>query len=148
MDVFVTSEGLAELLVFSEVSQDAELDLGIIGSEQDVSGAGGDKSDTDLSTQLVAGGDVLQVGPGTAESAGGGHCLVERGVEAPGFGRDPFGEDVQVGIFEFGYPAVLEDQSWEGVAVAEFFEYGHVGGETGFGFADGLEAQLVEEYAG
>ena len=150
VDVFVVGEGLAELFVLTEVSPDPQLDLRIIGGEPDVSGAGGDKGSPDLSAQFATGGDILQVGPGAAESAGGGHCLVERGVEAPCFGTDHFGQHVQVGIFQLGYPAVLEDQGGEPVAVAEFFEDGHIGGETGFGLADGFEAELVEvsEYKG
>ena len=60
MDVFAGGEGLLELGDIGHVGSETQLDLTVIGSEQDVSGLG-DKGVTNLAANFSADRDVLQV---------------------------------------------------------------------------------------
>ncbi len=88
--------------------QDAQLDLRVIGGEQRPAGLG-DERGANLAAQLGAHGDVLQIGVGGAEAAGGRAGLAEARVQAAGGGIDQLGQRVDVGGFELGDFAVFED---------------------------------------
>ena len=86
VDVFVAVEGGAHRCVLRVVGQDAQLDLRVVGGEQLPAGMAGDEGGANFAAFLGADRDVLQVRVAGAEPAGGGDDLVERAVNAAGFG--------------------------------------------------------------
>ena len=145
MDVLAGAVGVEQERVLGEVGHEAELDLRVVGGHEQVAG-GGDEGGADLAAEGGADGDVLQVGVGGGEAAGGGADLVEGGVDAA-FGVDELREGVEVGGLELGELAVFEDEGGDGVVLGELFEDVLRGGDD-FAFAvlHGLgEEHLVEE---
>ena len=63
MDVLVVLEGVAKNGVARAVGEEAELDLGVVGDEQNPAGIG-DEGGADFPAGLGADGDILQVGIG------------------------------------------------------------------------------------
>ena len=89
VDVLAGAKGFDEHGVLGEMRQDAQLDLRVVGGEQRPAGLG-DERGANLAAELGAHGDVLQVGVGGAEAAGGGAGLAEARVQAAGGGLDQF----------------------------------------------------------
>ena len=81
VDVLAGAVGVEQQRVLREVGHEAELDLRVVGGHEQVAG-GGDEGGADLAAEGGADGDVLQVGVGGGEAAGGGADLVEGGVDA------------------------------------------------------------------
>jgi hypothetical protein len=75
-------EGVEQALVPGQVGHDAQLDLGVVRRHQLVAGFGHEGL-ADAPPFGAADGDVLQVGVGRRQPAGGGHGLVVGGVDAP-----------------------------------------------------------------
>ncbi len=76
VDVLPFEEGLDERGVARQMGEDAELDLGVVGGDEDMAGVG-DEGLADVAADLGADGDVLEVGVAGAEAPGGGDGLVE-----------------------------------------------------------------------
>ena len=108
VDVLAAEEGLPHDVVMGDVGQHAQLDLGIVGVEEDTAVARHEAA-PDLGTQLLPHGDVLHVGIGGRQAARGRHHLVEGGVDAP-VGADDLQKAVDVGGFQLRQLAVFEDQ--------------------------------------
>ena len=87
MDILVFLEGLDQSRVLAHMRKHAEFDLGIVGREQ-ASPRLRDEGASDLPAYLGTDRYVLEVGLAAREPAGGGHGLVERGVETRGFRVD------------------------------------------------------------
>ena len=66
------------------MGHDAQLDLAVVGGEQDDVVAAGDEGVADAPAQLGPDRDVLQVGVGRAQPAGRRDGLVERRVQPAG----------------------------------------------------------------
>ncbi len=127
------------------MGHEAQLDLRVVGGHEQVAGRG-DEGGADLAAERGADGDVLQVGVGGREAAGGGADLVEGGVHAA-FGVDQVRQRVEVGGAELGELAVFEDERGDGVVLGELFEDVLRGGDD-FALAvlHGLgEVHFVEE---
>ena len=127
------------------MGHEAELDLRVVGGHEQVAGRG-DEGGANLAAERGADGDVLQVGVGGGEAAGGGADLVEGGVDAA-FGVDQLRQRVEVGGAELGELAVFEDERGDGVVLGELFEDVLRGGDD-FALAvlHGLgQVHLVEE---
>ena len=107
MDVLAVAEGVDEDRVLGHVGEQAQLDLRVIGDYQ-LPAFAGDEGGADFAAELGLDGDVLQVGIGGRQAAGGRAGLVETGVETAGGGIDQGGQRVDVGAFEFGELAVFE----------------------------------------
>src|SRR5581483_1350099 len=120
VDVFASAVGVEEERVLREVRHEAELDLRVVGGHEEVAGRG-DEGGANLAADGGADGDVLQVGVGGREAAGGGADLVEGGVDAL-IGVGERGQRVEVGAFELGELAVLEDVADDGIVGREVFE--------------------------
>jgi hypothetical protein len=99
----------------------------------------------DLGAQGRAHGDVLEVRVARGEAAGGGHRLVERGMEPTGPRVDGLGQGQQVGGQEFRELAVIKDVFDDRMAVAQGLERLGVGGVAGLGLALAGESQALEE---
>jgi len=94
-----------------------------------------DEGCADFFSEVGADGDVLEVGFGGGEAAGGGDELVKVGVDASTVRLDVVGEGVDVGGLEFGGLAVGEDVGDDVVFVGEGLEGLLVGFElAGFCF--------------
>jgi hypothetical protein len=127
------------------VGHDAHFDLGVVGGEEGfVVGADGEGG-ADFFAGWGADGDVLEVGVGGGESAGGGHGLLEGGVDAAvvAYGFDESFE----GGFHFLVFAVCEEvvEEFVGVVGGEGFDFFGGGGVSGFDFFGFGEAEGFEE---
>ncbi len=145
VDVLAGGVGVEEEGVGGEVGHEAEFDLGVVGRHEDVAGGAGEGG-ADFAAGGGADGDVLEVGVGGGEAAGGGADLVEGGVDAV-VAVGELGEGVEVGGFEFLELAVFEDEGGDFVEGGEVFE-DVLGGGDDFALAvlHGLgEVHFVEE---
>ena len=131
--------------VLREVRHEAQLDLRVVGGEEQVAG-GGDEGGANLLAERGADGDVLQVGVGGREAAGGRADLVECGVDAA-FGVDERGERIEICGAELGELAMLEDERGDGVMLGELLQHVLRGGDDlALAVLGGLgEGHAVEE---
>ena len=83
MDVVAALERLDQRLVAGHVREHAQLDLRVVGGNQDVARVGDERA-ADLAPELGADRDVLQVRIAAAQTAGRRDRLVEAGVHAAG----------------------------------------------------------------
>ncbi len=146
MDVDVAAEGIDHAGVAGEGGHDAEFDLRVVATEEGAAGRG-DEGFADAAAIIGADGDVLDVGVGGGEAAGGGDELVKGGVDAAGAGANVGGEGIDVGGFELSGLAVGEDVVDDGVGALEGGEGGFVGfvlASGGF-FGFGGELEFLEE---
>ncbi len=92
-------ERLEQARVLRHVGQDAQLDLRVVGGEQDgvVADVAGDEGAAHLAAELAAHRDVLQVRVRRREAAGGGDSLVEGRVDAAVARVDGAGQRLDVG---------------------------------------------------
>lgn len=145
VEVFAVVVGGDEARVVGEVGHDAHFDLGVVGGEEGfVVGTDGEGG-ADFFAGWGADGDVLEVGVGGGESAGGGHGLLEGGVDAAvvAYGFDESFE----GGFHFLVFAVCEEvvEEFVGVVGGEGFDFFGGGGVSGFDFFGFGEAEGFEE---
>ena len=129
-----------------EVGEDAQLDLGIIGTQQ-LPALLGQKRLANPARKLGAHGNVLQVWVAAGQAPGGGDRLVEIGVHSAGFSFHQQWQGIHIGALELAEDAVLQHQGHHRMVGFEFFEHGRVGAPTGFGFAGffAVEPQGVKE---
>src|SRR5271165_973670 len=80
VDVVAAAVGFDQQRVGGEVGEQAELDLRVVGGEEQVAGFG-DEGGANLAAQLGADGNVLQVGIDGGEASGGRAGHVEGGVQ-------------------------------------------------------------------
>src|SRR4030081_3023219 len=92
-----------------------QLDLRIIGGDQDVSW-GGDEGAADLASKFGADRDVLQIWIGGGQAARRGNRLVEAGVNAAGFWMHQQREGVYVRALQLLQAAPLQHQARQLVA--------------------------------
>ncbi len=92
--------------------------------------------------------DVLQVRVGGREPPGGGHRLVEGGVDAAGLGIHELGQSVDVGRLQLLHRAVVEDPARQLVDERQLLEHvlGGGGGARLGGLLAALQAEPVEEH--
>ena len=108
VNVLVARESFDQQRVLGKMGEHAQLNLRIVGGDQLAAGIG-DKGRADAQSELIANGNVLQVGIGGGEPPGARHGLVERSVQAAGFRLDEFGQRVNVSGFQLGARAVFDD---------------------------------------
>ena len=111
------------MLVAGERGDDAKLYLRVVGGKQRVVVVAGDEGFADLASALGADGYVLQVGIAGAESSGSCNCLIENGMQTAVGGRDEFWERVEVGTYQLGERAVVQNQRHYGVFGGEFLQH-------------------------
>ncbi len=118
MNVFAGTEDRFQHLLVGDVGEHAQLDLAVVGGEQP-GPLFGDEAGPDRAADLGADRDVLQVGIGAGEAAGGRRGLVEGGVDASGLGVDQVRQRVEVGVLELGQLAPGLDFLDDRVLVAD-----------------------------
>ena len=145
VEVPAGAEGLDHLLVPGHVGQEPQLDLGVVRVHQGHPRPGHEHL-PQLRPQGGADGDVLEVGLGGAEAAGGGDGVLEAGVDAPVVG-DHLAQAVHIGGLQFGELAVVQDLLDDGVLAPELVQHLRVGGVARLGLLHRGQAQLVKEDA-
>ena len=78
--ILAPAEDLLQDILARDMGEQAQLDLGVVGRDELVSFLG-DEAGPDLTPQLGANGDVLEVRVVGGQPAGGGCRLVEGGVQ-------------------------------------------------------------------
>src|SRR5699024_5800070 len=107
-DVGAFAEGALHALVAGQVRHDPQFDLRVVRGQHLVAGRG----DEGLADAPALGGahrDVLQVGVGRGQAAGGHGGLVIAGVHAAGARVDDVGQFFGIGRAQFGQAAVIGD---------------------------------------
>ena len=146
VDVVAGAEDLFQHLLVGDVGEHPQLDLAVVGGEQ-LGALLGDEAGPHRAADLGADRDVLQVGVGAGEAAGGGRRLVEGGVDAAGLGVDQVRQRVEVGVLQLGQLAPGLDLLDDRVLVADLGEDAGVGREAGFAAPLAGQAELLEEDA-
>ncbi len=146
MHILAPAEGLDECGILGKVGEDPQLDLRIVGGEQQMT-RGSDEGGAHAATECGADGDVLKIGVGGGEPSRGRDVLAKRSVNATRAGIDHLGQGVDVGRPQLGDPAVFEDQPGELMVLRQFFEHVVGGGECLrlLRLAAGLKTHLLEQ---
>ena len=154
MHIVAVVVGLHQHLFTGEVGEDAQFDLGVVGTEQQPALLG-QEGFADPAGELCADRDVLQVGIAAAQPAGGGDGLVEIGVHPAGFRLHQGRQGLHIGAEQLAEGAVLQHQGHHRVVVFQFLEHGGVGAPAGLGLAgffalqpQGFEQQLAQLFGG
>src|SRR6266550_1704924 len=147
MDVAPLLERLHERRVPREGGEQAQLDLRVVGRQQDRAGRRHERAADGLAARGPH-GDVLEVRVGAREPAGCRAGLVEARMDAPGRRVHVARERVHVGGPELRQLAVLDQQLWHLVTHrGELFQHLEVGGRTGLGPLEDRELKLLEQQA-
>src|SRR2546422_5907128 len=128
--------------------QDAELDLRIIGRQQDIAGAAGDEGPANFLSDFRPYRDVLQVRVGRGEPAGGGDGLVKARVHAMGLRVDQQRQGIDVSAFELAELTKLQDLWKDGVLVAQALEDRRVCRVAALGLPAAWEIQVFNQKSG
>ncbi len=107
VDVVVVREGPAQGRIVGIMGQDPQLDLRIIGRQEQPARPARDERLADLAAFLGADRDILQVGVARAQPAGRRDALVERGVDPAVLGMHELGQRVEVRALELGELTML-----------------------------------------
>src|SRR5579875_2599312 len=117
MDIFPAGEGVEQNRVAREVSQNPQLDLRVVGRKQNPSGIS-NKGAPDPASFLAARRNILKVGIGGAEAAGGGQRLVKRSMQPPIL--DQRRQTVDIGRFELGQSAIFQQLTRQFMELGKF----------------------------
>src|SRR5579864_5846039 len=96
VNVLGAAKSFDENRVLGKMREDAQLDLGVIGREENVAGFG-DEGGANFASEFGANGNVLKIGIRGAEAAGGGACLVDLRVQTARVRRDKLVKRVGIG---------------------------------------------------
>ena len=122
VEVGAFPERVDEDRILGEVREHAELDLRVVGRDQDVARIG-DEGAADLAAERRADRDVLQVRVAAAQPPGGGDRLVEAGVHAAGLRVHELRQGVDVGALQLHQLAPLENLPRQVVGQRQFLEH-------------------------
>ena len=114
-------EGFQQAFVAGQVRHDAQLDLRVIGGDDDAAGFG-DERLANLAALGAAHRDVLQIRVVGRQPPGHRHGLRVSRVDAAGARIDHAGQLVGVGRFQLGQAAVVEDQLRQRMIQREFLQ--------------------------
>ena len=144
MEILARSKGLLHGGIVGHMGQHPQFDLGIVGIHQHPARTGG-KAPADLRAVLPPHRQVLQVGIGRRQAAGGGDRLVEGGADAP-VGVDGLGQAVGIGALQLAHLAPCQNGGDDIVLFLELFQGFRIGGITGAGLFAGLQAQFLKQH--
>ena len=92
--------------------------------------------------------DILEIRVGGRKASGGGHGLIQRGVESFRFRPDEFRKGIHIGRFELCHRSVSQDLGRQGMQVRQLFEYINVRRKTRFRLLGRCQTELGEENFG
>ena len=147
MDVEPVSKGLLQLGNVANMGQKPQLDLAIVGADQDVAGLS-DEGLADLAALFGANRDVLQVRVRRGQPPGGGRGQREGGMDPPGARRDGRHQSLGIGAAQLGQLAPVQQDLGQGVAgQGQVFEHGGIGAPgPGRGLLAAGQAKLAKQY--
>ncbi|MNY12637.1 hypothetical protein D3C86_1457300 [compost metagenome] len=102
VNIGTTAECLTHIRITADRRYNAQFDLGIIGTQQDMLFISGDKCFPDLAPAIGTHRYVLQVGIITAQASGYGCGLAVRGMYSTCFGIDHQWQGIYISIAQFG----------------------------------------------
>ena len=143
MDVLAAQESLLHMLVIGDVRQHPQLDLAVVGVQEDTA-VPGHKHLANLAAQLPAHGNILKVGLSGGQTPGGSDHVLEGGVDAAIVGND-LQKSLGIGGRELGEHPVFENGLHNGMLLFELFQHLGTGGVAGFGLLGGGQPQLFKE---
>ena len=123
MDVETAVEGVEHVLVLGQRGDDTELNLRVVGRQQQVVVVSGHEGTAYLAAALGTDGDILQIGIAGREAPRSGDGLVVDRVQTSRGRINKLRESVEVGTHQLGDGAVLEDERDDGVAVGQFLQH-------------------------
>ncbi len=140
------AEGVLQRVDPGHVGGKAQLDLAVIGGEQQMARLG-DEGAADLAALLGADRNVLDVGLARREPPGRGDGELEAGVDAAGLRLDLVDERVGIGRFQLLELAPVEDAARQIVGEGELLQHRGVG-RIGAGLAllAAGQAELAEQH--
>ena len=141
--VLAAAEDLLEHILAGDLGQQPQLDLRVVGADQQVAGLG-DEAGADLAPERRPDRDVLQVRVVRREPAGRGRRLVEGRVDPP-VGGDQLRQRVEVGLCELGQLAPALDLGDDRVLVADRLQHARVGAVAGLAAPLAREPELAEQ---
>ncbi len=143
MHVLAADEDLLEHGLVGDERHDPQLDLRVVGADEDVAGRRLEAA-ADLATELGPHRHVLQVGVGRREPAGGRSRLHEGRVDAR-LGVGQLRQHVEVGLHELVELTPALDRGDDLVLCADRLQHARVGREAGLAAALARQAELVEQ---
>ncbi len=96
MNILIAPEGLKQALVLRQMGQHPQVNLRVIGAQQEGAGRG-NESLPDLPAQVAAHRDILQVRVAGGEATGSRSGLIEAGVHPSGLVIEQAGQGINVG---------------------------------------------------
>ena len=142
VEVLARAERPAHGLVARDVREQAQLDLRIVGVDEDIPRRG-DEHPAHLAAELGACGDVLQVRLGRREPPRRRHRHLKARADAP-VGADGLQKPVGIGALELGVLPVLQHVRHDRHA-AQLIEHVRVCAPAGLGFFAVRELHVLEE---
>ena len=140
------AEGLLQFRDVGDMGGEPQLDLAVIGRQQQMPGLG-DKGAADSAALLGADRDVLDIGLGRRQPAGRGRGQREGGVHPPGLAVDLVAERVGIGRFELGQLPPFEDLRRHRVQRRQLFEDRGIGAVgAGLALLAAGQLQLFEQH--
>ena len=147
MDIATVEEGLHHLGVAAHVGHQAQLDLGIVGREQQVAGVGDERASY-LTALFGAYGYVLEIGICGRNTPGGRHRLVESGVELAVARINEAWQGVHIGGQELAQAAYFKNQPHDRVGIHVFAElfFGGAPGAALCALGLGIDGESFEKH--
>ena len=143
MEIRTAAEGLLHGLVIGNVRHDTELDLAVGRIHEDPVVLRHEHL-AHLTAQGRSDGDILQIGLGGGQAAGGGYRILEGGADTA-IGADFLLQAVGIGALEFGEHTVVHNGLHHRVLILQLFQHLCIGGITGLGLFDRGQTQLLKE---
>ena len=143
MEIRTAAEGLLHGLVIGNVRHDTELDLAVVRIHEDPVVLRHEHL-AHLTAQGRSDGDILQIGLGGGQAAGGGDRVLEGGADTA-VGTDLLLQAVGVSALELGEHTVVHDGLHHGMLILQLFQHLCIGGVAGLGLFDWGQTQLFKE---
>ena len=146
VNILPVLEGFDHVLVLRDMREHAQFDLRIIRVNQDVIFVRCDKHAAQFAAKLGADRNILQVRFGRGQASGGGHGLLKMRVNASVRRTDDLEKSLNVGAFQLGQLAVLEDARHDRVVLRDTLKHLNVGGIACFCLFRSLQAEFLEQH--
>ena len=146
VNILPVLEGFDHVLVLRDMCEHAQFDLRIIRVNQDVIFVRCDKHAAQFAAKLGADRNILQVRVGRGQTSGGGHGLLKMRVNTSVHRADDLEKSLNVGAFQLGQLAVLEDARHDRVVLRDTLKHLNVGGIACFCLFRSVQAEFLEQH--